>query len=134
MTTIIKSPEVQQLRLANDLFPLFHGRVKKVTFRKGRRDIKLGSLAFVSTDPVDPDDLEWDIFTSMYDDKLQSHFYMLQFVKVMRVEYMLAGDISEQAAQDDGFSSAELLIKGMRRFYPDFDADTEVTYIRFFAR
>lgn len=134
MTTIIKMPEVQQLKLANDLFPLFHSRDKRVTCRRGRRNIKLGSLAFLSMDPADPDALEWDTFTRAYDDKFQGQIYMIQFVKVLRVTYMLAGDISDQEARHDGFEGTVDLIRGMRRFYPDFNDNTEVTFIRFLAQ
>ncbi len=134
MTTIITMPEVQQLKLANNLFSLFHSRDKTVTCRSGRRDIKLGELAFLSTDPVDPDTWKWDVFTRAYDAKLQAQIYMVQFVKVLSVTYTLAGDVTEKEAQEDGFEGTVDLIRGMRRFYPDFDDNTEVTFIRFLAQ
>lgn len=134
MTTIIKMPEVQQLKLANDLFSLLHSRAKKVICCNGRCDIKLGQLAFLSTDPVDPDTWKWDTFTRAYDDKFQGQIYMIQFVKVLRVSYTLAGDVTAQEAQEDGFEGTVDLIRGMHCSYPDFDAYTEVTFIRFLAQ
>lgn len=134
MTIIIDTPSVQQLKLANDLFPLLHSLSKRVTCSTGRRDIKLGELAFLSIDPVDPDTLEWDTFVRAYDDKFQGQIYMIQFVKVRRVTYMLAGDITEQEAQDDGFEGTVDLIRGVHDLCPDFNVDTEVTFIRFLAQ
>ncbi len=132
MNTFIDVSSVQQLKLSNGLFPLLHSGDKRVTCCNGRHhNIKLGALAILSTDPANPDKLEWDTFVRAYDDKFQGQIYMVQFVNVLRVTHTLAGNITPQEAMDDGFNDTIDLIRGMRRLYPDFNDDTEVTFIRF---
>lgn len=98
---------VQELKLADDLFPGLISGDKRVTIRAGDRDIKLGRLVFTSVDGgYDPVPVE--VFT------------------VMKC-FMWA--VTDEVAQVDGADTAEELLEGMKRFYPDLDWDSIVTVV-----
>jgi hypothetical protein len=101
--------EVQVLFLARDLFEdIDHG--KTVTIRKGRRDVQLGKLRFLS--PVEDGE-----------EQLQRD------VDVTYVMYCKAIDVPIDLLMDDGFEDHDDMLEGMKRFYPDFEEDTECTVV-----
>lgn len=101
---------MQQLKLANDLFPGVVNNTKHMTIRKGRRDIQLGWLEIETTDPV------------------QGSF-LNHAVRVHRVVYTMVGMLCDRDAKEDGFDSVQDLIDKMQRFYPGLDAGTEITLV-----
>lgn len=101
---------MQQLKLANDLFPSVLNHTKHMTIRKGRRDIQLGWLELESTDQVDGK-------------------FLNQAVRVHRVAYTFVGGLCDREAKEDGFESVQDLIDKMQRFYPGLDAGTEITLV-----
>jgi hypothetical protein len=103
--------KTQQLLLANDLFPALKNGGKRVTIRKGRRDIQLGKLLFSPTIP---------------DKKLKG-----VKVNVIEVRYKRIRDVTEDEAKGDGFWDSEDMYQGMKRFYPDLKRTDEVTFIIF---
>lgn len=125
MSGIIHVDSYQQLMLANDLFPLFHSGDKRVTCRKGQRDIKLDDLAFISTDPVQMND-EWDVYT-----KMGGNIYMAQLVSVTEITMKRVEDVTDEEAQADGFGSAQDLFAGMKRFYEDLELTSPLTFVYF---
>ncbi len=103
---------MQQLKLANDLFPSVLNNTKHMTIRKGRRDIQLGWLELETTDPIAPDGTTLN-----------------HAVRVHRVSYTFVGGLCDREAKEDGFESVQDLIDKMQRFYPGLDAGTEVTLV-----
>lgn len=101
---------MQQLKLANDLFASVQNHTKRMTIRKGRRDIQLGWLEIESTDPVDG-------------------AFLNHPVRVDRVTYTHVGSLCDRDAKEDGFESVQDLIDKMQRFYPGLDAGTEITLV-----
>jgi hypothetical protein len=97
---------MQQLALVNDLFAAFEDGGKRCTIRKGRRDIALGPLEFVSPDGT-----------------------LKQIVNVTRVIYTRADGLEDHELWDDGFDSLPDMLEGMKRYYPDITEDTEITLI-----
>ena len=125
MSGIIHVDSYQQLALANDLFPLFHSGDKRVTCRKGQRDIKLDDLVFISTDPVEMNSL-WDVYT-----KKGSDIHMAQLVTVTEIVMKRVEDVTNEEAQEDGFGSAQDLFAGMKRFYEDLELTSPLTFVYF---
>lgn len=131
--TLVNIEGYQQLMLANDLFPLFHTGDKRLTCRKGRRDIQLDDLLFISTDPVEMTD-EWDTYCRIYmdvDGQPVPTLHMCQLVTVHQVRYKRVRHVDEPEAIQDGFESVEALYHGMKRFYPDLTLDDELTFVYF---
>ena len=102
---------MQTLFLVEELFELIDCG-KTVTIRKGRRDIQLGELKFLS--PVDGDEHP-----------------MKRIVDVTHLMYCKAKDIPMDLLQDDGFDDHDDMIKQLQRFYPGLDEETECTAILF---
>ena len=98
------------LMLADDVYnQLFEG--KRVTIRKGRRNISIGGLFFEAVD---------------------SH--RIEYVEVFMVYHCKLKDVDPADIQRDGFDNLEHMVKEMKRFYPDIDKETEVTVIKFILR
>lgn len=105
----ILSKPLQTLKLTDELFvPLREGN-KKLTIRKGRRDIKLGELIFVGA----KDETLWE------------------GVEVVEVRYVRVSNVSEKICKQDGFSDYVDFYRGMKKFYPDLDVSDECTVIIF---
>jgi len=101
--------EVQVLFLARDLFESID-QGKTVTIRKGRRDVQLGDLRFLSPIQEGEEQLQRDVY-------------------VTYVMYCKAIDIPIDLLMDDGFEDHDDMLEGMKRFYPDFEEDTECTVV-----
>ena len=103
---------MQNLKLADDLFPDVGSGKKHVTIRAGRRDIWPGVLRFETTsgNPVDG-----------------INYYN---VDVCRVTVALVRDLKKADAQLDGFKNVDALLVGLQRFYPDMTNDSLVTIIK----
>ena len=99
----------QALLLADDLFPSLLEGGKRVTIRRGDRDIKLGKLLFAgATDGT-----------------------LLHEVEVVEVRHIRVSGVSEEIAQADGFANWVDFYNGMKRYYPDLDVSEECTIIYF---
>ena len=85
-------------------------RKKRITIRQGWRKVLPGELLIVATEGG-PDG---DFVT----------------VNVTSLTLTIARNVSEEDLRADGFTSVEDMVEKMRRFYPDFSEDTEVTIIR----
>ena len=103
--------KTQELLLANDLFPALKLGGKRVTIRKGRRDIQLGKLVFSPTTP---------------DKKIKP-----VKVNVTEVRYKRLQDVTNDEAKCDGFWDASHMYSGMKKYYPDLKRTDEVTFIIF---
>lgn len=100
---------MQELKLADDMFPGLLSGDKECTIRSGKRNIELGYLAFSS--------VSGDIEPVVVD--------------VIRVSHTLARYIHVREAQADGAVSVNALLTAMRRFYPDLTLDDVVTIVEF---
>ena len=104
----IPSKSLQTLKLADELLiPLMEGK-KKITIRRGRRDIQLDKLKFETVSGMD--EVEVD---------------------VVEVRYVRVSDVSEKIYKQDGFSDYVDFYRGMKKFYPDLDVSDECTVIIF---
>jgi hypothetical protein len=98
----------QSLKLAPDIFDQLQAEEKRVTIRKGRRDIQLGILDFVCTSGTRG-----------------------ATVNVTSVEYTSLVMVTQDDLVSDGFKNIAELYDTMKRFYPDITLKDEVTIIRF---
>lgn len=98
---------VERLILEEDIFDqLDEG--KRVTIRKGRRDIPLGKLIFES--------------------KVERR---LKIVNVINVHYSRLSNVYIGDLNNDGFKDHFDMWEKMKRFYPDISFDDEVTTVKF---
>jgi hypothetical protein len=81
---------------------------KRVTIRKGRRDIFLGPLAFASTNNNRTQIVEVDMV------------YYCKLKLVLPSDYI-----------NDGFNDIDHMFQEMKKFYPDISMDSEVSVVRF---
>lgn len=102
--------QIQELKLANNLFAGLHDGGKRVTIRRGRRDIQLGALVFspVAADGTKP-----------------------VRVEVTEVRYKRLKSVTNKEAQSDGFLDAKDMRKGMKKYYPGLKVAETVTFIIF---
>lgn len=98
---------MQSLLLADDLFPGIPSGLKKNTMRNGRRDIALGPLEF----------------------KPASGQGASAVVNVTNVKHCKAFEVSEEDCRANGYRDRADMMQGMKRYYPDFGAENEVTVI-----
>ena len=89
------------------LFPGIPSGLKKNTMRNGKRDIALGPLEF----------------------KPSSGRGEVAIVNVTAVKHCGALDVSEEDCRANGYRDHADMMLGMRRYYPDFGPDNEVTVI-----
>ena len=101
-----KESNGQALLIADDLMPLIKSGDKKITIRKGRRDVELGKLLFTSSDEI-------------------------HTVEVVEVRYLRVAGVPEDICQADGFANWVDFYQGMKRFYPDLDVSEECTIVFF---
>jgi hypothetical protein len=103
-----KNPK-QTLKLADNQFKSLRQGDKKVTVRRGRRDIRLGSLVFVGAN----DQTLWEE------------------VDVVEVRYIRVSGVPDEICQQDGFDNRVDFYYGMKKHYPDLDVGEECTIIIF---
>lgn len=129
---------MQELLLANDLFADWSG--KRVTIRKGHREIKPGQeLQFISTDPVpfEMDAPEVRDFLSRFPPdnacflNRDGGYYMAVTVMVESVTYTTTRFADMRDIISDGFTDRLNMLLCMQRFYPDLEMDDEITIVRF---
>lgn len=98
---------MQSLLLADDLFPGISSGLKKNTMRNGKRDIVPGPLEF----------------------KPSSGSGQTTVVEVTAVNHCKAADVSDEDCRANGYRNRADMLLGMKRYYPDFGLDNEVTVI-----
>ena len=101
--------DIQTLKLADDLFPSLKAGDKKLTIRKGRRDVKLGKL----------------LFEGAKDESLK------EVVEAVEVRYLRVSGVPDELCQEDGFDNWVDFYQGMKKYYPDLDVSEECTIIMF---
>ena len=97
---------MQSLKMANDLMPGILAGTKRITIRKGRRNIVPGPMLIESVDGRTK-----------------------HTVQVIEVRHKLLKEVTKYEAEDDGFNSLLDMVDGMREFYPDLTANSEVTLV-----
>jgi hypothetical protein len=100
---------MQTLALAEEFFNYVEENKKIVTIRRGKRDILPGKLLFTSTNS---------------DRTIE--------VEVERVTYTYFYNLTEDDALNEGASSLDELIKGLKLFYPEIDDFDIITIIEFY--
>ncbi len=100
---------MQTLKLADDLMPYVLDGNKRVTVRKGKRDIVEGKLLLEATDGTQPS----------------------MIVDVKRVVVRPLWNVPLWAVHGEGLTGWDDLMECLVRFYPDVTEDTEVTSIEF---
>lgn len=99
---------MQTLKLADNLLiPLMKGE-KKLTIRRGRRDIQLGELKFETVSGNDEVEVE-----------------------VVEIRYIRISGVSDDICKEDGFDDWIDFYQGMKNYYPDLDVTEECTIIYF---
>lgn len=96
----------QAMLIADDLMPLIKDGSKKLTVRKGRRDVELGKLTFSSSDE-------------------------LCDVEVVEVRYLRVSGVPNEICVADGFANWVDFYEGMKKYYPDLDVAEECTIVFF---
>ena len=132
MSSVVHIDGYQQMMMANDLFLLFKEGKKRVTCRRGHRDIQLDDLVFISTDPVYICQIETAPYETYCTRCGDTH--ICQLVHVTEVRHKRVKDVTDEEAQLDGFKDAEDLFVGMKRFYPTLKKNDELTFIFFDVR
>lgn len=124
----------QTLLMANDLFEGFtDGYNKRVTVRRGRRDIQLDRLTFISTQPCDGAEAGWyvDASGTGFIHQVDGEPHLAETVNVTCVMYKRMNEITDEEAQLDGFDDADHMFELMQRFYPDLGWNDEMTFVFF---
>ena len=100
----------QMLNLDDDLLlAIIGGDGERVTVRKGRRDIELGTLLFVGA----------------RDSGLRF------IVTVIEVRYVRVVDVDDNVIDAEGFDNWTDFYNGMKKYYPDLDVSDECTVVYF---
>jgi len=99
----------QILRLKDDLFPSLKDSEKKITIRRGYRNIRIGIL----------------LFKGIKDQNLQYE------VEVVEVRHLRISGVSDGIAREDGFKDWVYFYQEMKKYYPDLDVSEECTLIYF---
>jgi hypothetical protein len=81
---------------------------KKITIRNGERDYRVGDTLALGCHL-----LNWCVLAD-----------------ITEVRYCPLEEITEEEARDDGFSSPEEMLEGMRNYYPDINYQSRVTVVR----
>lgn len=102
---------MQQLKLANDLFPSVLDGTKRVTIREGHREVSIGPLTFVS--PTHP----LDTFAPVY----------VQYVRHIKVS-----ELAQRECIADGVNSPAEMVTLLETFYPGITIDSDITVIGFY--
>jgi hypothetical protein len=125
----------QTLCLANDSFggltEIDHP--KRVTIRRGRHDIKLGLLTFVSTYPAGQREIDWFIKASVtgFIHEVNGARHIAETIPVTEVRYKLFNNISDRDAQDCDYENVEHMFECMQHLHPDLAWTDEMTFIFF---
>ena len=102
---------VQELKLADDLWPSLVSGDKTVTIRAGHRAIARGELVFEAVNSGE------------------------RFpVTVVSVTHKKLGMLTDAEAQKDGAANAAEMELAMSRFYPDIDGESDITIIEYRGR
>lgn len=100
--------DIQTIKMADDFMESISCDRKKTTIRKGVRDYTLGPAVIESVSGTQ----KFRVFI----DGLSTNF---------------ADCLPEADLSDDGFADVSDMVERMKRFYPDFQPNTEVTVVRF---
>lgn len=100
---------MQILLLADDLMPSLKSEKKICTIRAGKREIYSGNLFFEAVDSGE-----------------------VVKVYVTEVRHKTLGNLTNEEAQMDGAETAEEMADALKRFYPDIDADSDITIVMFY--
>lgn len=102
--------DIQTLKLNDDLLlAIIGGDGKRVTVRKGRRDIRFGQV----------------LFEGERDSGLK------YVVEVIEVRYVKMVDVSDDIIEAEGFNNWVAFYNEMKHFYPDLEPIDECTVIYF---
>ena len=96
------------IRFSAGYVDLIQSGRKRITFRAGRRRFRPGEI-------VDGKCAEGIILP----------------LRITRCETKPLKDVTEEEARDDLFESREVVLEGMRKFYPEMTWETEISLIRF---
>lgn len=125
----------QTLLLANDLFNGFFetDRLERVSIRRGRRDIKLDLLTFISTDPADRQEIDRFIWASAvgFTHEIDGAHHIAETVLVTEIRYKRFDNISDEEAQNCDYKNVDHMFECMQRFYPDLTWTDEMTFVIF---
>lgn len=102
------SPGRRCIRFSAGTLDLIRSGRKKITFRAGRRKFRPGEI-------VDGKCAEGVILP----------------LRITRCETKPLGEVTEEEARADLFDSREVVLEGMRKFYPEMTWETEISLIRF---
>ena len=103
-----ESPGRRCIRFSAGYVDLIRSGRKKITFRAGRRKFRPGEI-------VDGKCAEGVILP----------------LRVTGCETKPLKDVTEEEARTDLFESREVVLEGMRKFYPEMTWETEISLIRF---
>jgi hypothetical protein len=102
------SPGRRCIRFSAGYVDLIRSGRKKITFRAGRRKFRPGEI-------VDGACAEGVVLS----------------LRITACETKPLREVTEEEARADLFESREVVLEGMRRFYPSMTWDTEISLIRF---
>jgi hypothetical protein len=100
---------MQVLLLADDLMPSLKSGEKVCTIRSGKREIIQGNLFFKATDSGE--------YVKVY---------------VTEVRHKTLGELTDEEAQMDGAADATEMAAALKRFYPDIDANSDITIVLYY--
>ena len=102
------SPERRCIRFSAGYVDLIRSGRKKITFRAGRRKFRAGEI-------VDGKCAEGVVLP----------------LRITSCETKPLKEVTEEEARADLFESREVVLEGMREFYPEMTWETEISLIRF---
>ncbi len=105
---MIESGARRCIRFSAGYVDLIRSGRKKITFRAGRRRFRPGEI-------VEGKCAEGITFV----------------LRITGCETKPLGQVTEEEAKADLFESREVVLEGMRRFYPEMTWETEISLIRF---
>lgn len=95
------------LVIADDLVAPTNAGLKKNTIRAGKRDIDVGTLELRSSSGTHP----------------------VIVVEVTEVSFKRAREVTASEVRANGFVDHDDMLAGMKRFYPTFGPESEVTVV-----
>jgi hypothetical protein len=102
------TPPRRRIRFSEGYVELIRTGRKRITFRAGRRRFRPGEI-------VEGECAEG----------------ITILLRITGCETKRLGDVTEEEARADLFESREVVLEGMRRFYPKMTWETEISLIRF---
>jgi hypothetical protein len=97
---------ITSIPLAPDLLPLVLSGKKTSTVRLGIRNYRLGPARIVSGNVDIP-------------------------IEITNIEFMKLGDLNENVAKSEGYTTLDEFLSTLKRFYPGAKTDGDVTVVRF---